>query len=60
MSLKPALAQWEYKVLVLTASGSTKDHRIELNDAGAEGWELVSVAQCGAGFLAYLKRRLDA
>lgn len=44
---------------MLTASGSTKDHRIELNDAGAEGWELVSVAQCGAGFLAYLKRRLD-
>ncbi len=60
MSLKPALAQWEYKVLVLTASGSTKDHRAELNDAGAEGWDLVSVAPCGAGFLAYLKRRLDA
>ena len=58
MSIKPDFTRWEYKVLVLTASGNTKDHRIELNDAGAEGWELVSVTPCGAGFLAYFKRVL--
>jgi hypothetical protein len=48
---------WEYRVIGLGGSVSTQ--QAQLNALGADGWELVSVANTpppGLGFWLYLKR----
>jgi hypothetical protein len=49
------MAQWEYRAVDLNAAprrGSSEDL---LDSAGADGWELVTVANTG---IAYLKRQI--
>jgi len=50
-----ALQRWEYKTFIASFHGGK-----ELRDAGADGWELVTVVKLDGGQLAfYLKRPLQ-
>lgn len=43
---------WKHRVLTLTG----EKHTAELDDAGAQGWELVAVIPMGSRISYYLKR----
>lgn len=48
------MQQWEYKSITLStgavrATSVDKEYEKELNEYGADGWELVSVVVFGAG-----------
>lgn len=49
--LPPPRPVWEY-----TTARGTKDKPFKLNDAGAQGWELVTVIHDGGGSTFYFKR----
>lgn len=49
--LPAARPTWEY-----SAVRGTKDKPFKLNDAGAQGWELVAVTQDGGGTSFFFKR----
>jgi hypothetical protein len=50
------MPRWEYRTLDLSNPPPRHDAEHVLNDAGAEGWELVAVSTYG---MAYLKRPID-
>jgi len=54
-SVMPAYSQWEYKTLRLAASANDFDK--QLNDAGAQGWKLISVTQEADGYAFYTFER---
>ena len=45
----PERTQWEYKIV-------TESEKIEMNDLGAQGWELVAVTNGGAEEVYFFKR----
>lgn len=55
-ALMPAYTQWEYKTLRLVASAIDFDK--QLNDAGAQGWKLISVTPEADGYAFYTFERL--
>ena len=51
----PASGQWEYKSIRLAASSNDFDK--QMNDAGAQGWKLISVTQEADGYAFYIFER---
>jgi hypothetical protein len=51
------MREWEYRKLNLSDAPRRGDETAPLNQAGSEGWELVSVTRNG---IAYLKREKPA
>ena len=47
---------WEYRTFFVT--GTIEDLRLQLADAGAEGWELVTVVQDDLRMWVFMKRPL--
>ena len=54
----PVEPRWEYRELIRDGSHAVSE--AELNDLGAEGWELAGVAPVGSQVHFYLKRERRA
>jgi Domain of unknown function (DUF4177) len=50
--------KWEYKKLQTARDDKAATEQL-LNELGNDGWELVSVNEHQAGFLAWLKRAMN-
>jgi hypothetical protein len=55
---KPTHDSYEYKVVWISEMGQFDQHVQSLNDAGQNGWKLVSAVSKGNGLIAYMERKL--
>lgn len=50
--------KFEYKTIMLSRTSGSADATAQLNEQGAEGWELIAVTESTIGYICFLKRIL--
>lgn len=50
--------KYEYKTIMLSRTSGSVEATAQLNEQGADGWELVSVTESTIGYICFLKRAI--